>query len=364
VNPVDVVAALHAYGLPGTGHVLPAGPFTDDGFRGLLAAATGGRAEGHLLAAIHDGALPATEAQRLAAVERVARRSDIDLRLERSLLQSVDTLGSIGVDTRVLKGAAAAHLDHDRPWRRAFGDVDLLVRSGDFDIAVGALLAAGHTRRHAELRPGFDRRFTKAACLVRDDGMEVDLHRTFTMGPFGLTVRLDDLWTRAEPFELGGRRLAALCPEHRLLHACYHAALGDVTPRPPTLRDIATLATRALDVALLAEHTSAWQAEAVVSRSLDAAWRYLRLDPHHAMARWAAGLRVTEAQRSALRSYHTAGGGKFASSSIASVRWLPWRDRVGFVSALAFPTRAYRRTTGRTQWDRVHRAVRSVRSRR
>ena len=38
-------------------------------------------------------------------------------------------------------------------------------------------------RESAEPRPGFDRRFGKGVCLVRPDGVQVDLHRTLAAGP-------------------------------------------------------------------------------------------------------------------------------------------------------------------------------------
>ncbi|MBA3621797.1 MAG: hypothetical protein H0W51_05695 [Euzebyales bacterium] len=52
----------------------------------------------------------------------------------------------------------------------------------------------GYRRSWPQLRPGFDRRFGKGAPLRRDEGWELDLHRTFVMGPFGLTVDLDGLF--------------------------------------------------------------------------------------------------------------------------------------------------------------------------
>jgi hypothetical protein len=194
--------------------------------------------------------------------------------------------------------------------------------------------------------------------------VEIDLHRTFAMGPFGLTLRLDDLWAGSEAFAVGGRQLFALRREHRLLNACYHALLGDVAmPRPTSLGDIGAVATAPLDLDLLAEHTAAWRGEAVVAEAIATAWRYLGLDPDLPVARWAASLRPTDAQRAAVRSYRTDAGGRFASTSLAGLRWLPWRDRLGYARALAFPSRSYRSTTGRTVGVRLRRAVRSVRRR-
>ena len=105
------------------------------------------------------------------------------------------------------------------------------MRSEQFDDAVAALARAGHHRRFPQPRPGFDRRFSKGTSFVTDEGTEIDLHRTFAMGPFGLTMKLDDLWARASTFRVGGVDLHALGREERFLHTCFHASLGDNPPR-------------------------------------------------------------------------------------------------------------------------------------
>ena len=55
------------------------------------------------------------------------------------------------------------------------------------------------------------------------------------MGPFGLRVRLDDLWSSPSRFVVAGHTLMAPPPEVRFLHACFHAVLGDRFPRLTTL---------------------------------------------------------------------------------------------------------------------------------
>ena len=104
------------------------------------------------------------------------------------------TLAGAGIGYRVLKGPAVAHLDYADPAQRAFGDVDVLVESTAYDDALGVLAASGARRRYTEVRPGFDRRWGKGACLVAADGTQIDVHRTFVAGPFGLTIDLDELF--------------------------------------------------------------------------------------------------------------------------------------------------------------------------
>ena len=63
-----------------------------------------------------------------------------------------------------------------------------------FDTAVSTLKGAGYVRNFPEPRPAFDRRFSKGRSFQTPDDCELDLHRTFVMGPYGVTLDLDQLW--------------------------------------------------------------------------------------------------------------------------------------------------------------------------
>ena len=113
-----------------------------------------------------------------------------------------------------------------------------VVEPGRFDYAMAALTACGFGRVAPQLRRGFDGRFGKGTTLVAPDGHELDLHRTFVAGRFGVTVDVDALFDTATPFDLGDRTLLALGPAERFLHACYHAVLGPRRPGLRSLRDV------------------------------------------------------------------------------------------------------------------------------
>ena len=159
--------------------------------------------------------------------------------LERRLLQTVDLLEQACIDHRVLKGPCSAHSVYVDPALRSYGDVDVLVPATRFDDAVASFRSRGYCeRRYAEPRPGFDPRFGKAAAFVTDNDLEVDLHRTFVLGPFGVAINLDDLFDGANTLMIGDRKLQALPVEAALLNACYHAVLGFWPPRLVPLRDV------------------------------------------------------------------------------------------------------------------------------
>jgi hypothetical protein len=212
-------------------------------------------------------------------------------------------LAAVGIETRLLKGAATARLDYPDPAWRSFGDVDLLVRGSDYDAAVDRLTARGGRRRSAEPRPGFDRRFGKGVCLIRADGVQVDLHRTLASGPFGLGVVPDMLFAGGEVVRVGGVDVMALERDHRFLHACFHAALGDFPPRVTALRDVAQLArSGAVDMQRVRATARRWRAETVVASAIATTWTMLGIRRTPSVD-WAFRYVPSRYERTALAAY-------------------------------------------------------------
>ncbi|MPY97764.1 MAG: hypothetical protein GEU97_07130 [Actinophytocola sp.] len=237
--------AIAAYRLPDTRLPLPREPLAPSSWQDVLRGAWRHRVTGALAAAVHDGAMAATDEQRREAVAQHRTAALRVLFLERELAAIVARLSRADVATRVLKGPACARLDYPDPALRSFHDIDLLVRADDIDRAATTMRAAGYRRTLAEPRPGFDRRFDKGMTLIPPAGYELDVHRTFVLGPWGVLVDLDELWRdNGEPVVVAGDTMAALSLPHRLLHACYHAALGDWPLRLGSLRDVAELLRR------------------------------------------------------------------------------------------------------------------------
>jgi hypothetical protein len=336
------VHAVAAYGLPGTLTELPGSPLEDAAWRSLLAAVRWQRLTGHLALAVRDGAFPVTGFQASELAEAHGAAMAGVLTLERTLLATVEALSGDGIETRVLKGAAAAHLDYPDSALRSFGDVDLLVRSADFRRATELLVSLGLRRRFAEPRRGFDEHFGKGASFWAPDGNEVDLHRTLALGPAGLRVRLDELWGSGTPFTVGGRTLAALGAGERLLHACYHAALGDHPPRLVPLRDVVQLVlSGAVDAERTIATAAAWRGRAVVAFAVSRAWAAFRLTDVVVLSAWAEQYHPTPEEERELAVY-TSDSSTYAEKAVASLRAIPrLRDRLTYAAALAFPRRNY-----------------------
>lgn len=168
----------------------------------------------------------------------------VALALEAELLDAVEVLGERGVDHRVLKGAALAHVAYPRPEWREFGDVDLLVRGDELPRAVEVLERSGATRRFPSLGARYERQAAKGVTMRSRAGWELDLHRTIATGPWGQLVEVEDLWADPVEYQLAGVALRTLPPEAHLAHALVHVGLGSPTPRGSNLRDLLQLAAR------------------------------------------------------------------------------------------------------------------------
>lgn len=316
----------------------------------FMASARKHRLLGHLNAAVTSGALPTTDEQR-AQVRAVHRATTLRmLFLERLLV----VVAGIDVPVRVLKGSAYAHLDYPDPALRSFVDLDLLFRPEDFADAVTALTAQGFTRILAEPRPGFDERFDKGTTLRRD-GVELDLHRTFVLGPWGRLVDIDALWATSSEFRIGGVALSALSGPHRFLHACYHAALGDWPLRLGSLRDVAQL----LPHASLAQARS-WGVQAVVAAAVTDATRLLGLPLTSEVQEWAAAYRPSRREEQWL-ALHTHENKTFAAQALATLPLLPGvREKAAYLRALALPSSDYTADRHRTPLSRLRFGVKEA----
>jgi len=140
------------------------------------------------------------------------------LRLEHMLVQVGDLFSDSGVDFLVLKGLATGRLDRAQLGLRQAADVDVLVRSRDFDRARSALAGAGFVLRDAAVRM-MDKGETWAGPL----GDSLDLHtRLHTAArPLG-----EEWWESSELLRVAGHDSRALNRGGRLAHAASHYALS------------------------------------------------------------------------------------------------------------------------------------------
>ena len=348
VRSSDVtIKQVAAFGLQDRSEPVADAPLSDADWSRLLGQVRYQRLAGFLNAAVEAEALPVTDEQRDEVQELHLQACSTALWLESRLLEIVDLLERNGIEVVVLKGTAVAHLAYPDPALRSYGDNDVLLPSDRYDKAVELLTRNGYTRQTVQARSGFERRFGKGVTLDGDGGDELDLHRNLVFGSFGFRIDLDELFRSAESFDLGGRRLYGLGPETRLLHACYHAALGDPVPRYGSVRDIAQmLMTGDHDPERVIELVGDWGSSAVVSRGISLCRDLLGIDPGDPVARAFADHLPSPRERRALESY-VGENRSFAAKALAS---LPYIDGLGaklsFLRAVVIPQRGFPESFG------------------
>jgi hypothetical protein len=321
---------------------------------------------GLLAAAYEDGAVLLTDDQADEVADFQLTAARIAVEIEATVLDILELIDPHDIPVRMLKGLATAHLDYPDPSWRVFHDADLLVRGSDIDRVVALLAAAGHKRELPERRPGFDRRFGKDVTVYGPNQVQLDLHRTFAVGVYGLRQRVGDLWLDSTPFVLGGRTVHALVPEDRLLHACFAAVFGGNAPRVALLRDLAQLLARAdLDADLVMRRASAWKCVPVVAAAVDSAVDALGTLPASPVVTWATSQSRRSRDRLLLRAYPMFGGSHPVASLTGVVAAGGPRDTLAYLHGLLRPVTQYRTARAaagrRPEWRLLAHAMRGTR---
>lgn len=163
-------------------------------------------------------------------------RAEITFKKIRELLEPLE------IQVLVLKGPHLGNVAYENPSQRLYGDLDLLVKPGDFELAAEALVKNSF---QPVVFTGFSKR-------VQDDfkhweyqspqGIIVELHRWLS-GHDRYAIDMEGLFARAETFLFGETPALGLATEDLLLHLCLHMGTSyfKVIERKH-IRDIALLA--------------------------------------------------------------------------------------------------------------------------
>jgi hypothetical protein len=326
-----------------------------EAWRPFMASLDAQRLTGIALAAAESGALVLDEGQHEDLIAHHSEAMLWALAVERKLLSLGDRFADAGLEVVALKGPTMAHTIYPDPSWRPFGDLDLLVRTDDWRRATTLLRRMGFDRHLPEPRPGFDERFGKAAVHMNGDGIQVDLHRTLVLGPFGLWMDPTELFGRTEALSLGGREVQRLDDTALLLHACVHASLGWTPPRLLPLRDVAQAANAGrIDWDAFADLGTRWRLRAVVRHAFETTQATLATNlPAEAIH--VARAQPRKGETRALASY-IAGRRTRGGTAISTLRAIPGvRGKSLYIRALVFPSRSFldRRASGRgSYWRR------------
>ena len=257
------------------------------------------------------------------------------VRLEALAVRTAELLDTAGINWRLTKGAALAHLDYPDPSVRTFGDVDLVVHPSDWSAAFGLLAASGYRRQAPTLPGGYDARYGKGATLTTADGLEVDLHRRFAIGRFGVTARMEAVFASSGALMLAGRTLPVMDPVGRLVHACFHAALGGFRGLR-AFRDVAQLIlVTGADWQAAFSIARSWKAEAVVAAAIKDAWDRLELHVDHPAHARAVSTTMSRGDQRVLQMF--ARGSSFRSQALSALRRLPPHEVPRYLWSLGRP---------------------------
>ena len=193
------------------------------------------------------------------------------LALDRATAGVVEALRDAGIPSLLLKGASTARWIYKDESVRTYADVDLLVPPEHLVDAESLLDGVGFRRIGFESIPHDWPKH--AVALTNEQGLAIDLHRTF----LGVGASDDRLWAEmnagAESMELGGGRVRVPSEPGRAFVLAAHAAKDGA---------LASQVRRDLDRATEVVADSVWREALAMAERLDA------------IPSFAAGLRRTE----------------------------------------------------------------------
>lgn len=344
---------LTAWGLPGG----PTDPISARGVdQGDLARlAERHRMTGVAIAALDDGALDGASDELTSAMLPAHRHLlHSSLAAEANLVAVSHLLAGAGIEHRVLKGCATAHLDHADPSVRLTSDADVLVPVGGLDAVASVIAPYVDDRATVPDRaPGWRSRFGKDLTVSLRSGGWIDVHQRIASGYFGERLAMDEVWADGECFELAGHQLTGLAPTMRLLHAAVHAA-GRAGLH--SQRDVLVLLDRAdVDWRAMTATVERWGIEALAARGISTTWASFGV-ARHPLLDWADSIRPRGRPRLALGVFDHWAGHQSWTSGLAMAP----RDWPGYAWPMIWPSDEYLAHYDRSRVRHVLRPIRKL----
>ena len=264
---------------------------------------------------IEDGQVEASDSVVDTLHDRALVAAQRAVALESLCAAVVEALAAAGVESRVLKGIAVAQLDYAQSSQRLTSDVDLLVRSADFRVALDLIRSHGFHRHFDEPFDGFDSTIGKGAALEGPGQHVVDLHRSLALGYYGTRLPVDALWSDPISFPLAGIQASALPVAARFAHAALHLGLAP-SPRAMHFLDLPVIV--AADDDTLQEQiitvATQWRCGDVIARAVLAANQIFPSWHPDRLLHWAASRHTTPTEQLWWSTYH----GRFATTASRS----------------------------------------------
>lgn len=144
------------------------------------------------------------------------------LAMTAELLRLLDGFRNEPIEVLAIKGPVLSVRAYGAPGTRPYGDLDLLLRSGDIECATRLMVEAGYEPQ-VPLSAIKNRRipgeylFRKTAA-----GILVELHTELSLRYFPKTVPIDEYFRRQTTVEIDGRAVPAMAAEDEFVHICVH----------------------------------------------------------------------------------------------------------------------------------------------
>jgi hypothetical protein len=194
------------------------------------------------------------------------------LRAEITYKKLRELLAKNNIAVLLLKGPHLGNTVYDSPRDRLYGDLDILVRPGDFEKAAGLILADGFGPfAFNEFAPEIQRDF-KHWEFISPWGVMVELHRWLS-GHDRYPLDSAGLFARAEKFYFGETAALGLGSEDLLLHLCLHMGTSyfQVIERKHVFDIARLLKKQKVDWPVFCERAKKAGARAIVYYALQAA---------------------------------------------------------------------------------------------
>ena len=264
-----------------------------------------------------------------------------NLRIFRGVASTISRLRQAGVEVVVLKGAHLAEAVYPSVGCRPMGDVDLLVRPGDFPEAARVLSELGYD---AFTSPEVDTSLSVGTTLNASwwnhpdpDSISLHLHWHLrnTSLPYGLVTAVDDerLWADAKGFDLADYATRGLAHHHLLLHLADHAVVHRYD-RLILLADMAAVIERygeSLDWALLLDEARSFGLLSSLAMSLQLASRYAAAPVPPGVLETLAGVPLTFPERRMVERFPRCRGSLLWGWLIYGSRCPTWRKRLHYL---------------------------------
>lgn len=107
---------------------------------------------------------------------------------------------------------------------RALGDIDIMVKKEDLQVAINILINLGYTMETYFSPIDQNTDIKHVSPMKNADGLSVEIHWTILNEEEPFAIDPDGLWDRAVPVNIAGVDVLALSPEDLVLHLCLHFA--------------------------------------------------------------------------------------------------------------------------------------------